>query len=147
MARLEEFIGEVSDAALRAKLLVAAAAATQRTTLGLNFERHIPEYMALPFELLRPGDVVGMREGAHVAPWRVSAIKGAHAVCVPISGREEATRIPVGSLLVLKRIGEPVYPCLRPVESVVRRPGSRAFLLSEHRRASNSRRLQAQGKR
>ena len=131
MARLEEFIGEVSDAALRAKLLIAAAAATQRTTLGLNFERHIPEYMALPSELLRPGDVVGMRGSAHLATWRVSALEGVDAICMPVSGRGEATRIPVASLIVLKRIGEPVYPCLRPVGSVGGRPGGAHHVLIE----------------
>lgn len=131
LARLEEFIAEVNDAALRAKLLVAAAAATQRTTLGLNFERHIPEYMTLPSEVLRPGDVVGPRTGAHVAPWRVSAIEGAEAVCTPLSGDGQPQRLPVSDLVVIKRIGEPVYPCLRPVETVSRRPAGAHSILIE----------------
>lgn len=131
MARLEEFIAEVNDGPLRAKLLVAAAAATQRTTLGLNFERHIPEYMTLPSELLWPGDVVGSRTGAHVAPWRVSAIEGTEAVCVPLSGGGQEQRLPVSNLVVIKRIGEPVYPCLRLVETDPRRPGGGHNILIE----------------
>lgn len=131
MARLEDLIGEVADAALRARLLVAATAATQRTTLGLNFERHIPEYMALPSGLLRPGDLVGLRDGAHLTPWRVSAIEGADAICVPVSGKAETARMPVTSLVVLKRVGEPVYPSLRTVETVVRQPGAAHHVLIE----------------
>ena len=63
--------------------------ATQRTTLGLNFERHIPEYMALLSARVSPGAMVGLRNGAHAVPWRVSSIEGDEAVCVPLSGGGE----------------------------------------------------------
>lgn len=120
MARLEECISEVADASLRARLLVAAAAATQRTTLGLNFERHIPEYMALPSAQVSPGDMVGLRNGAHAVPWQVSSIEGTEAVCVPLSGDGEPSRRLLRSLVVIKPIGKPVFPCLRHVESVAK---------------------------
>lgn len=130
MARLQEFIEEVKDGALRAKLLVAAAAATQRTTLGLNFERHIPEYVALPSEPLRLGGLAGLRAGGTAAPWRVTAIEGGIAVCALVSGGQEQ-RLEVADLVAAKRLGEPVYPCLRPVETVSGRPGGIHHVLIE----------------
>lgn len=131
MARLEEFISEVSDVALRAKLLNAAAAATQRTTLGLNFERHLPEYISLPRETPRVGDTVGMREGNHALAWRVSAINGKKAICAPIAGGGETATVALNALVVLKRTGEPVYPCLRHIASVCNRAESAHHVLIE----------------
>jgi adenine-specific DNA-methyltransferase len=116
--RLDEVILEVTDAGLRARLLVAAAAAIQRTTLGLNFERHLPEYVALPSAQLKLGDMVALRNGVHAEPLRISSMEGDKAICTPVFGDKEPSRLPLRSLVSIKKIGESVFPCLRQVESV-----------------------------
>jgi hypothetical protein len=62
MARLEDLIGSVEDGELRAALLAEVKAPKDRTSFGLVFERHIPEFAVLAANGgLRVGEQVRLR--------------------------------------------------------------------------------------
>lgn len=124
MAKLEDLIGRVPDAALRRELEAAAAQVKRRQRFGLVFEEHIPETTALTGVPVRPGALVQRRKDLEgEALFRVTAVTGKTAEVEPTDERErpragERERIPISELLVVKRFGEPIYPMLRSLGQV-----------------------------
>ena len=131
MAKLEDLIERVPDAALRRELETAAAQVKRRQRFGLVFEEHIPETTALVGVPVRVGSLVQRRrefEGG--ALFRVRAIAVNVAELEPTNEREEPRagereRVSVSDLLVVKRFGEPIYPLLRPLGAIVKGPNDR----------------------
>ncbi len=131
MAKLEDLIERVPDAALRRELEGAAAQVKRRQRFGLVFEEHIPETTVLAGVPVRVGSLVQRRrdfEGR--ALFRVNAIADEKAEIEPTTEREEprtgaSERVPVSELLVVKRFGEPIYPLLRPLGRVENGPTDR----------------------
>jgi adenine-specific DNA-methyltransferase len=126
MARLDDLIARVGDAALRRELEVALAELKRRQRFGLVFEEHVPETTALYGLPVQVGSLVQRRDDpAAKHLYRVTALaaRGGAATVAPHDGGQ-AESVPLRDLLVVKRFGEPIYPALTPL-GAVRRGGDR----------------------
>lgn len=120
MAKLQELISQVEDAALRARLSTTAEVLSSRISLGLNFERHIPEFVPLPGVPVRTGALVADRSGSFAEPRRVVRREGETASCRAMAANDASAdeSFACTDLVVVRRAGEPIYPALAHVQSV-----------------------------
>jgi adenine-specific DNA-methyltransferase len=115
VAQIDDILAEVADPNLRSRIAAAVASLRRRATFGLLFERHI----SLPNARVRVGSTVGLLDGNHTRPMRVTSIDGKDATCVEDSSTAvAAATYKLSALIILKRVGEPVYPALRHIASV-----------------------------
>ena len=108
MAVIDELLAEVPDA-LRFRLAAEVARLRDPSLFGIQFERHIPEYLAVPGLPLRQGMRVALRGGTMADPHTITNLSGDAATILPEAGGEERT-VRVGDLVPIKRFGEPVFP-------------------------------------
>jgi len=133
LARLDDLIERIDDAALRKELQAAVLQLKRQQRFGLVFEEHIPETTALAGVPVRVGSLVQRRrdlEGG--ALFRVASLNGQGAELEPTDEREqpragERERLPASELLVVKRFGEPIYPMLRSVGHVSKGGADRPY--------------------
>ena len=119
MARIEDLLTKIEDPALRAELEREVSALKQHVDFGLVFERHIPEIVDLVNVEPVVGDLVRMRRIESDKLYRVFELTRKTTILSPLDGGESVEAAP-HDLLVVKPFGEPVYPSLTPLGSVVR---------------------------
>lgn len=119
MARIEDLLTKIDDPALRADLEREVAVLKEHVDFGLVFERHIPETVDLLYVEPAVGDLVRLRQEDGDALYRVFELADASATLTPLDSGE-TVEAALDDLLVVKPFGEPVYPALTPLESVVR---------------------------
>ncbi len=117
MALVDDLISEIPDTRLRARLQTEANALRQRGQFGLTFERHSPETLIMPGATLRKGVRVALRDAPTRTSLTLKSIEGGDAVCVA-DGEQATRRLPISSLVVVKRDGEAVFPSLKPIAAV-----------------------------
>jgi adenine-specific DNA-methyltransferase len=122
MARIEEKIAEISDPALRLSIAEEVANLKKHTRFGLVFEEHQPEFVPIYGKKIKRGERVAKKTGGLDVIWRVISIKNAQALCELEKRNESNTGIretfPVEQLVIIRSMGEPIYPSLTPVDSV-----------------------------
>lgn len=122
MARIEEKIAEIADPVLRQTIAEEVAKLKKTTRFGLVFEEHQPEVVPVYGRRIKRGERVGKKVGNLTEIWRVLSVKDGHAHCELEKGGSVAagTRetFPVGQLVAIRSMGEPIYPSLTPVNSV-----------------------------
>lgn len=115
--RIDVLLEQVDDTHLRAKLAEEIADLTADRKFGLVFERHLPEAIRLPGATVRYGSTVEQRDGdGHL--WTVKRVRDGKAVLAREGETQEG--VPVGDLIVARKLGDPVFPGLAPVGSVTR---------------------------
>ena len=122
MARIEEKIAEIADLALRRAIGEEVAKLKEHTRFGLVFEEHQPEVVPIYGKRIRRGERVAQKTGNLSEIWRVVSVKEEHALCElekavkAVVGTRES--FPVQQLVVVRSMGETIYPSLTPVDSV-----------------------------
>ncbi len=121
MARIDDLIGLVDDAALRRELQSAASELKRHRRFGLVFEQHIPETTALLGYPLRAGAAVQRRDdpGAKTL-YRVLDVQGEAISIGRLDGKGAVQACPPEELLAVQRLGEPIFPGLTSVGKVER---------------------------
>ncbi len=119
MARIEDLLTKIEDPALRAELEREVSALKEHVGFGLVFERHIPETVDLLYVEPVVGDLVRLRRAEGDKLYRVFELTRRSATLTPLDGGETVD-VASADLLVVKPFGEPVYPALTPLGSVVR---------------------------
>jgi len=123
MARLEDLIKDIADARLRDQIAGAVAKLKAKKKFGLVFEEHLPEVMQLPGLPVKPGVRVAKRRDKAAGYFSVKAKASSNRVTViPERGGTEQV-VARDDLVAVKRVGEPMYPALIPVDRVTRAPG------------------------
>jgi adenine-specific DNA-methyltransferase len=118
LAKLDDLIALVEDPSLRARLATTATTLANKVTLGLNFERHIPEFVPLPGLPIRPGMLVAQRGSSHARSLRVVRLEPDRVACTAeTDGATELLHLDPASLVAIKRSNEPIYPALIHVAS------------------------------
>ncbi len=116
MARIDDLISQVTDKQLRQRLESALADMKRRQRFGLVFEEHVPETTSLLGFPLQLGAIVQRRsdtEGRHL--YRVKGITARGKVTLePEDGGDDELEHEK-NLLVVKRFGDPIFPCLTPL--------------------------------
>jgi len=120
MARLEDLIASVPDAQVRDALSAEVKTLKSRTKFGLVYERHLPETLCLGVNGgLRVNDDVRLRGGPDEnGGFRVQSINSSKATI--IDGGGDAATVPISDLLVVRRIGDPIFPALTSLGAVAR---------------------------
>lgn len=116
-------IAQIQDETLRAKISDEVRKMKDKKKFGLVFEEHLPECTPLYDIPVRRGAKVALKQGEVNDFYEVLAIDGDQAVCLK-KGESEAVKINTDELVTIAEFGEPIYPCLKPVDEVCNAPDS-----------------------
>ena len=123
MAAIHDLLAQVQDEALRARLEQEINRLSKTKKFGLVFEEHLPECTPLYDIPVKRGSTVAKKTGAVSDMYEVSAIKDSVATCYH-KVTEEKEEIPVDELVSVAQFGEPIYPYLKPIDSICNAPDS-----------------------
>ena len=123
MAAIHDLLAQVQDEALRARLEQEINRLSKTKKFGLVFEEHLPECTPLYDIPIKRGSTVAKKTGAVSDMYEVSAIKDGVATCYH-KVTEEKEEIPVQELVSVAQFGEPIYPYLKPIDSICNAPDS-----------------------
>jgi adenine-specific DNA-methyltransferase len=122
MARIEEKIAEITDPALRQIIGEEVAKLKKHTRFGLVFEEHQPEVVPIYGKRIKRGERVAKKTGNLSEIWRVVSVKDGVAACEQEKGgktvAETRESFSTQQLVVIRSMGETIYPSLTPVNSV-----------------------------
>jgi adenine-specific DNA-methyltransferase len=108
---------ESQDTELRKTLLEEVRKLKEKRQFGLVFEEHLPEVVPINSASVRLRARVAQRTANLTETYYVRGVNGRQAELVKdADGRWET--LPVESLVVIKRFGEPIYPALVPMGKV-----------------------------
>lgn len=123
MAAIHDLLAQVQDEALRARLEQEINRLSKTKKFGLVFEEHLPECTPLYDIPVKRGSTVAKKTGAASEMYEVSSIKDGIATCYH-KVTEEKEEIPVEELVSVAQFGEPIYPYLKPIDSICNDPDS-----------------------
>jgi len=123
MALLQDLIQQIDDPALRERILQETNKLLKQKKFGLVFEEHIPECTPLYDIPVRKGALVAIKDKNIQQSYVVESITGGTAKCFEKESKT-TVEIPVSSLVCIARFGDPIYPCLKPIDEVENAPDS-----------------------
>ncbi|MGI6237925.1 MAG: site-specific DNA-methyltransferase [Candidatus Excrementavichristensenella sp.] len=124
MAAIHDLIAQVENPELRARLEQEVARLNKQKKFGLVFEEHIPECTPLYDMPIRRGSHVALRAQQGIDKvYTVVAINEENALCFCEADKEQA-EYALSDLVVVAQFGEPIYPYLKPLDSVCNAPDS-----------------------
>lgn len=123
MAAINDLIAQIENPELRARIQAEVDRLAKQKKFGLVFEEHLPECTPLFDVSVKRGSLVMKRGGNIKELYYVRSIDGENAVCVKKDGTEEMTEA-VLNLVCVAEFGEPIYPYLKPIDTVCNAPDS-----------------------
>ena len=123
MALLQDLIQQIEDPALRYRIAAETNKLLKQKKFGLVFEEHLPECTPLYEVPVKVGELVAKKTGYVNDIFFVTKIEGEAASCVNRETREESV-IPLNELVTIAQFGEPIYPYLKPIDTVCNAPDS-----------------------
>lgn len=127
MAALDDLLERVQDSALRADLEREIAPLRTDQSLGLVFERHLPERVRLYGQPIRRGLTVQVESDPERTDWRVVRVRDDVAELQRRTQDGITTdQRPLAELVVVREFGDPIYPGLASLGRV-ERGGDKAF--------------------
>lgn len=123
MAAVHDLLAQVQDEALRVRLEQEIKRLSKTKKFGLVFEEHLPECTPLYDIPVKRGSTVAKKTDAVSDMYEVSAIKDGVATCYH-KVTEKKEEIPVEELVSVAQFGEPIYPYLKPIDSICNAPDS-----------------------
>ena len=123
MAALNDLIGQITDPDLRARIQTEVNRLNKQKKFGLVWEEHIPEATAMYDVPVKRNRWVMKRGGDIKELFFVKKVQDGTAECVKRDSQETES-LPVDSLVCVAQFGEPIYPYLKPVDSVCNAPDS-----------------------
>ena len=122
MANIHELIAKIEDESLRKDLEAEVKKLSKQKKFGLVFEEHLPECTPLYGVAIKKRSKVARNDKINET-YTVIRIDGDNAVCSKGKGKE-AEIIPISELVPVAEFGDPIYPCLQPIDSVCNAPDS-----------------------
>lgn len=123
MAAIHDLLAQVQDVALRDRLEQEINRMSKSKKFGLVFEEHLPECTPLYDIPIKRGSTVAKKTGHVSEMYEVIAIKDGIVTCVhkTLNKMED---IPINELVAVAEFGEPIYPCLKLIDSICNAPES-----------------------
>jgi len=122
MAAINEYIQQIDDPALRQRIQEEVDKLTKQKKFGLVFEEHLPERTPLYDLPIKKGSRVALKAGEISNVYTViNSIVDGKAVCFNKDSGETQT-FPIEDLVCIAEFGEPIYPYLKPIDSVCNAP-------------------------
>lgn len=123
MAALDDLISQIPDESLRERIRAEMKRANRQKKFGLVFEEHLPEATPLYDIPVKRGSVVAKKDGQVTDIYYVEKIEDGQAACFHKATKERVV-LPVDALVCVAQFGEPIYPCLKPIDTVCNAPDS-----------------------
>ena len=123
MSMLNDLINQIEDKTLRDRIAAEVDRLAKQKKFGLVFEEHLPECTPLFDVPVKKGAKVALRDKEVNDIYTVIKIEDGVAFCIHKSDKEPA-QFPVEDLVSVAEFGEPIYPYLKPIDSVCNAPDS-----------------------
>lgn len=123
MAAINDLIAQIEDIALRERIAKEVDRLSKQKKFGLVFEEHLPECTPLYDIPVKAGALVAKKAGEVNDVYKVLCIEDNTAQCLHRESKEVAD-IPLGDLVTVAEFGEPIYPYLKPIDTVCNAPDS-----------------------
>lgn len=123
MSALNDLIEQIPSPELRFKIRQEVDRMTKQKKFGLVFEDHLPECTPLYDYPVKKGSIVAKKTGKVSDNFIVKSIVDGKAECEGVETHETET-IDVSELVCVARFGEPIYPYLKPIDSICNAPDS-----------------------
>ena len=124
MSVISDLIDRVNDPDLRARLSEEVARMQKQKKFGLVFEEHLPEATPLYEAAISVGSLVSLKDREFKEFFRVKQMKGETLVCEREDDSHERVELNKGDVVVVALFGQPIYPCLKPMDAVMNAPDS-----------------------
>lgn len=125
MAAIHDLLSQIQDESLRERINEEVNRLTKTKKFGLVFEQHMPECTPL-FDLpIKVGsDVMFRNTNIDTSIFVVLKLENNNAICGKKNNLQETRTIPLQDLVRVAVFGEPIYPYLKPIDSVCNAPDS-----------------------
>ena len=123
MAAINDLIAQIEDIALRERIAKEVDRLSKQKKFGLVFEEHLPECTPLYDIPVKVGALVAKKAGEVNDVYKVLGIEDNTAQCLYRESKEIAD-IPLDDLVTVAEFGEPIYPYLKPIDTVCNAPDS-----------------------
>lgn len=123
MAALNDLIDQIKDEELRRRIEQEVDKLTKQKKFGLVFEDHLPECTPLYDVPVKKGAKVALKNGKVNDNYTVLSLLGDKAICIKKNGKE-TVEFDKNDLVTVAEFGEPIYPCLKPIDSICNAPDS-----------------------
>lgn len=125
MAAINDLISQIQDVELRERIQKEVNKLSKQKKFGLVFEEHMPECTPLYDMPIKRGCNVMLRDNKEdKIIYTVLKVDGDTAICVKRDSQEETISLPVSDIVCVAEFGEPIYPYLKPLDSVCNAPDS-----------------------
>lgn len=123
MAILDELITQIENPDLRARIAAEVEKLAKQKKFGLVFEEHLPECTPLWDIPVKAGRKAALKTGHVNDFYTVLKIEDGVATCLN-KDKSATAEFPVEELVCVAEFGEPIYPCLKPIDTVCNAPDS-----------------------
>ena len=123
MALLQDLIKQIDDETLRQRIMAEVGKLSKQKKFGLVFEEHLPECTPLYDVEIRRDSKVALKAGQVSDIYIVRSIDGDKAICEHKSDHAEVA-FALDDLVAVAEFGEPIYPYLKPIDTVCNAPDS-----------------------
>lgn len=125
MAAINDLISQIQDSELRDRIQKEVNKLAKQKKFGLVFEDHMPECTPLYDMPIKRGCNVMLRDNEdNKAIYTVLKVDGDTIYCVKKDNQEEAATFCLNEIVRVAEFGEPIYPFLKPMDSVCNAPDS-----------------------
>lgn len=126
MAAINDLISQIADVELRERIQREVDKMNKQKKFGLVFEEHLPECTPLYDMPVKRGCNVMLRNNKEdKSVYVVLYIDGDSVVCVRKNDKDaEKVSFTLSDIVRVAEFGEPIYPYLKPIDSVCNAPDS-----------------------
>ena len=123
MATVHELIAKIENPELRERIAAEVDKLAKQKKFGLVFEEHLPECTPLYDVPVRKGAKVALKTGKVSEFYTVLRIEDGKALCMN-RDKNGTVEFDMNELVCVAEFGEPIYPYLKPIDSVCNAPDS-----------------------
>ena len=124
MSVINDLIDKVKDPDLRTRLSEEVKRMQKQKKFGLVFEEHLPEATPLYETTINVGSLVSLKDKEFKEFFRVKQMKGETLVCEREDDSHERVELNKNEVVAVALFGQPIYPCLKPMDAVKNAPDS-----------------------
>lgn len=125
MAAIDDLISQIQDAELRDRIQKEVNKLSKQKKFGLVFEEHMPECTPLYDMPIKRGCKVMRRDNKEdKSIYVVIKIEEDRAICTKRDNQGELFSFLIPDIVRVAEFGEPIYPYLKPLDSVCNAPDS-----------------------
>lgn len=123
MSAINDLISQIQDESLRDRIQSEVNKMSKQKKFGLVFEEHLPECTPLYDVPVKLGSLAVLKGGDINNKYIVGSIVNGIAKCMN-KVTEEVEEIPLENLVTVAEFGDPIYPYLKPIDSICNAPDS-----------------------